>query len=308
MFRLNRNDIKLLSLIASHRLLTLDQVAMAHGGHRDAVSKRLCSLEERAYLTSRSGCSRGPGRPEKLVSLTEGGLQLLKDKRVLAVTVSAGETLAPKDGSLDHLLLTNWVLVHLAAMCRRVPIIDSAFLSYATAAEKPGDQSAWLIREQVQLPESPKLTRFAPDIVFRLTHSELSKSLLFFVEVDRGSEALSNRNRAPGDLRHKIRCYQEYFTSDGYKRYEALWNTSFNGFRLLFLAHSQNRLAAICRIVREMPPSDFIWATDFARLRSTGLHGKIWSRGGSEQNTSNSILGSQFSAAERLTAQTRSDA
>jgi hypothetical protein len=136
---------------------------------------------------------------------------------------------------------------------------------------------------------------FIPDGVFSITNKEAEKkSLLFFLEVDMGTETIASPSRGPKDLRQKIIRYQDLFTSASYKGYEGVFDSKFNGFRLLFLANSAARLNSLCRLVQEMPPSDFIWLGDQEKMFSQGLSAKIWARGGRIKDPAQSILGPGF--------------
>ena len=117
------------------------------------------------------------------------------------------------------------------------------------------------------------------------------KTLLFYLEADMGTETLASTSRDPKDIRQKILNYQTLFRSRLYKRYEAVFKSKLNGFRLLFLVNSEPRLISLCRLIREMPPSDFIWLTDQGKMFSRGLAAKIWARGGRNEDPPQSILG-----------------
>ncbi|MCY2953519.1 MAG: hypothetical protein NTU53_16300 [Planctomycetota bacterium] len=97
---------------------------------------------------------------------------------------------------------------------------------------------------------------FTPDGVLSITHAAQQKAVLFFLEVDRGSQTLASPGRGCADIRQKILNYQGYFRSPRYKRYQQVWNCHSRGFRLLFLAKTAERLSALCRLVQEMQPSD----------------------------------------------------
>lgn len=73
------------------------------------------------------------------------------------------------------------------------------------------------------------------------------------------------------DIRTKIINYQQYFQSSGYKRYQDLWDCELNGFRHLFLANTSARLTALCRLLQQMRPSDFVWLTDRDRMFAEGV-------------------------------------
>jgi hypothetical protein len=50
-------------------------------------------------------------------------------------------------------------------------------------------------------------------------------------------------------------------------------------------------------LVRENPPSEFVWVSDAESLSAEGVAGSIWSRGGTGTDESESILGTETSRA-----------
>ena len=94
------------------------------------------------------------------------------------------------------------------------------------------------------------------------------------------------------DIRQKIINYQWYFESERYKRYEEVFKCNLLGFRLLFLTNTYSRLVALCKLVREMSPTNFVWLTECSRLFPEGVSAKIWAVGGDLDGTQGSILGS----------------
>jgi len=87
------------------------------------------------------------------------------------------------------------------------------------------------------------------------------------------------------------RNYLAYFRNRGYKNYEAIFETSFNGFRVLFVTPDQNRMVALCRAFPSVQP-DFIWVTTATRIFEEGISSFIWARGGNLKIAPQSILGS----------------
>jgi hypothetical protein len=294
MFRLNRKDLQLMAMIAEHKVLSLEQIALAHGRSKDAVGRRLNQIQQEGNLTSHTrGFGRGRGRPEKLVSVSSEGVRILRDKGMLPPGMSNEEVLFTESDKTDHLLLLNWLLVHLAVLRREVTFLSVNHVSSVLARATLDNDGLPLIHSQVRLPGTDKPVVFEPDAVFSIHHKESGKSLLFSLEVDRGTQDLANPDRSSGDIRQKILCYRQHFEQGGYKKYERLWSATFNGFRLLFLTDSYPRLVNLCKLVRDMPPCDFVWLSEQQELLQKGLHGPIWVRGGDENKPRQSIFGSQ---------------
>ena len=148
--------------------------------------------------------------------------------------------------------------------------------------------------ERFSSDQSSEIYRMIPDGVFVVTDKESGKSLLFFLEVDMGTETRVTSRRKPTDVRQKIINYQALFGTEKYKRYEKIFNVSLNGFRLLFLFHTSARLNAICRLVREMPPNGFVWLADQNQMFLHGLAAEIWVHGGKVGQKLRSILGDKL--------------
>jgi hypothetical protein len=92
-------------------------------------------------------------------------------------------------------------------------------------------------------------------------------------------------------IRQKILNYGACFDTRAYQKYESLWNCKLKGFRLLFITDNVARLSALCTLVQEMPPSDYIWLTTADRLFADGISAEIWVRGGRLDAPLQSILG-----------------
>jgi hypothetical protein len=124
---------------------------------------------------------------------------------------------------------------------------------------------------------------------------EFAMSLLFFAEVDVGTEERTSSLAHDNSILAKVRRYQANFERNGYRRYEAIWKVAFLGFRLLMVANTSRRLVEVCMLIadEQVGPSDFMWSTDCPSLLDEGIHEKIWVRGGRDDRERQSILGSQ---------------
>ena len=294
-FKLNKNDRKLIFSLAECRVLTLSQVAAIQRKSKQVTRRRLRVLEQAGLILSRTqGFGRFRGRPEKLFSLTEKGTHLLDLKGPHlknVIQVLNEENLR----CLDHQLLVNWFQIHLQYIEHMFTPLSIQFLSPTSPFLKRDHNNRPLIFER--LPAANKTggpNGFTPDGVFSISHNERHKTLLFFLEVDRGTESIASPKRNSGDIRQKIINYQRYFRSGRYKRYEKILDCSFKGFRLLFLTNTTSRLATLCRLVQEMPPSDFVWLTEQERMFSQGLSDAIWFREGRQDASPESILGPEM--------------
>ncbi len=292
---ISNTDIEALETIAEHQVLTLGQLSALLSRNSKALSRRVVQLESAGLIRKTSrGFGRGRGRPESIFSLTDAGLGKLIAEGAVGRGTSQAKVTELDTLFIDHQLLVNWFRVHLVQLERLVPRLSIMFLSPTSSFLGKDNEGKVLVYDRVTVEgDAAGHVDFIPDGVFMVkdTAGESEKALLFFLEVDLDTEPLVSTNNSSRDIRQKILCYQSYFRSQGYKRYEPVWNCHLTGFRLLFLTNTSARRTAMCRLVQEMQPSDFIWVTDQESMFAKGLGARIWARGGKEHKPPESILG-----------------
>ena len=295
--RLKKSDLELLTTLADCGVMTTAQVTMQHYGSKKVLRRRLSQLMEAGLIAEQEkGFGRAVGHPEKIFSVSEDGARLLVKHGVLPAGVSAEQVTGRSLHSLDHRILLIWFAIHLWQIEKVLPRLSTDF----HASESPFAPRSKSGASYLQISVSPagqeeKPIFLIPDAIFRIRDSEQGKSVLFFLEVDMGTETLASPKRGAKDIRQKVLNYQAIFRSGKYRILNGLWAGSFQGFRLLFLANSPERMAFLCRLVQEMPPSDFIWVTDQERMFSRGLADTIWARGGNTSKPTESILSREMS-------------
>ena len=289
----NKNDLALLASIAEHEVLTVGQLSALSQRSRQVVRRRLRILESEGIIAAKEGnYGRSRGRPESLIFLTEDSAMLLKDKEILSNNVACTTNKTVDSIFVAHELLINWFRIHLIQMERLIPQLSVNYLSpgFQSLAPTKGDRPPLLERVRTENSQE-EIIEFIPDGVFSITNEEISKTLLFFLEVDMGTEIIASMDRDRKDIRQKILNFQALFHNSHYKRYEHIFNSKLNGFRLLFLTNTASRLTALSRLVKEMPPSDFIWLTDQESMFTHGVSAEIWAKGGRYDDPPRSILG-----------------
>lgn len=300
--RLNKNDRELLASLAEYRLLTVSQIAALCAVGKPAARKRVGKLTNATLARERTpAVPSGRGRPERWVSLTERGIDWLRTDGSLGRNVPSNDVAADEIRCAEHLLATNWFRIHLVHLERSLPQLSVTFLASESPFLERGPEGHVLVSDRAPAAAANgEPVPFTPDGVFALRDQETDKTLLFFLEVDMGTETLASGRRGAKDIRNKVINYQQYFRSGGYKRYQDIWDRTLNGFRLLFLANTPARLAALCRLVHESPPSDFVWLTDQDRMFAKGASADIWARGGKLDAPPESIIGKTMSHAAPL--------
>jgi len=291
--KVTKDDIKLLSSIAEYKFLTVKQLVALSQRSQQVIRRRLRLFKSEYLIVMKErGFGKGPGRLENIIIVSEKGMELLRDKEILSshAIYFTDKTKAPM--FIDHDLLVNWFFIHLLQIGRDNPRFITQHLTISSHNLKEGNVEKPFLQERFSTDQDQEKTNIMiPDGVFKIHDKESEKSLLFFIEVDMGTETLAKTDRTPGDIRQKIINYQALFQSNHYKRYEKIFNEEFNGFRLLFLANLPATMKAICGLIQEMPPSNFIWVTDQERMFSHGISAEIWARGGRYEKQEESILG-----------------
>lgn len=289
---INKGDITILSSIAEYKFLTIKQIAILcqrsipviRRRLRDLSHKYLISIQERVF-------GQGSGRKEYVIRISDSGLKILKDKNILSTHASYITNKTSSFTFVEHDLLVNWFFIHLLQIERINPRFKIFLLTTSSHKLTQGNSNYPLIMEQFNDDNKPGETyTMIPDGVFTITDRESKKTLLFFLEVDMGTETLTSPTQSPGDIQQKVNNYQTLFKHETYKRYNNVTNSKNNGFRLLFLTNTSNRMKSICQLVQSMPPSGFIWVTNQQRVFSNGVAAGIWARGGYYNKKSESIF------------------
>lgn len=292
--RISDSEIRFLAAVAEHRVVTGRQLAALFQKSKLTIRKQVSALQDAGLVEAAPiGFGQARGRPERVVSLANGGASMLRAADILPQGVADDRTRSIEPRLFAHQLLVNWFRIKLAEMPRSIPSVTIDSISPTSPFVPAWADGRPIVADRVQ-PDlnSANTIDFMPDGVCCIKDDKRRKALLFFLEVDMGSEAIASRSRPESSVRHKITTYQAYFHNGGYKRFGQRWECEFNGFRLLVVTASARRLDALCRLTRETPPADFVWLTDQDRLIGEGLSHRIWARGGRQEAALESIVGS----------------
>jgi hypothetical protein len=295
--KITNGDIKLLSSIAEYKFLTVKQLAAITQRSMQVIRRRIRTLRDECLISLKERDFGGrSGRLEYISFLTEKGLKLIRDKEILSAHAKYITDKTAESIFIDHDLLVNWFFIHLLQIERENQCLFTKNLTISSHNLNQGNAENPLIMERFSNDNTSENHSMIPDGVFIITDKETEKTLLFFLEVDMGTETLVNTKLTPNDVRQKIINYQALFSTGQYKRYEKIFKAKLNGFRLLFLSNTHTRLRALCKLVREMPPTDFVWLAVQEQMFSNGLSAEIWVRGGKDNETLQSILGQKLAS------------
>lgn len=293
--RLDRRDVDLLVTLAEHRVLTTQLLARISDRNARALRRRLRALFE-AALAEATGYARrtGPGRLERILSVTPTGVARLKTCGLLDSRISDDRAAAPPATLIPHLLMINEFRAALVEMQRIVPEVTVRFLASTSPLLPAWTDDQPFVHESFQGPGQRRYA-FAPDGVFAVTHATGGKTLLSYLEVDRGTESLGGPGGHRGSVWQKLATYQAAYQADHYKRYEQIFECPLRRFRLCFVAHTAARLAALSTLAREME-MDFALLSDRASIAEEGVWAKIWIEGGRLDRPRLSLIGDKLAA------------
>ncbi|WP_309400005.1 replication-relaxation family protein [Cerasicoccus maritimus] len=232
-----------LQSLAEYRCLTVRQ-SVAAGLASEQMTRRYARTLTAIGLI-RSGAWQTPdgkGRPENMLAVTLKGLGELG---------LSGKELESR--CYSHQYHLNWVRIWLMQLSERYPGLAVQF-------RRGSLDTLW------------------PDGIVILTHE--GKSLLFFLEIDMGTESLAV-------LEEKLVAYRDSFLAGSYKQF----GESCRGFRVLLVCQEWKRLRGVARVCQKMAPLPFVWLTEYKSLAQAGAGAAVWSRGG-ELKPQFSILGS----------------
>jgi hypothetical protein len=298
-FPMIKGKIHFLRTLAEYGMLTIKQIAALEQIGVRAANKRIKKLsDENLIEVSPRVLSQSKGRPEIVAALSLKGAQCLRDEGEIKSDIPLEILTGKSINHIDHQLLINWFRIHLIQTERLIKNLDTGFFSATTPFLQRRKDGSPIIADAITI--DGKQFGFIPDGAFSVHCKEQGKRLLFFLEVDMSTESLTSR-KARNNIASKIKNYRQYFSANGYKRYEKAWECRLNGFRLLILANTAQRLESLSRLVREMQPSDFVWLTDQDRMFGMGLGAKIWFRGGQTNTAPQSILGPTLATKTPLT-------
>ena len=302
-FQFQQKDVETLAALAHFRLATADQMAYVRGAAtRQTMRRSLKRLEDRHLIGSKTrNVGRGRGRPEKLFFLEDIGLGVLKSRGVVPSKAELSQVSGERIHCQDHQLLINWLEIHLHNLSVSLSRLQVDTMSAGLPHSFRPSQTDGATKPSVRASFAGlRKAHTVPDLVCRIGDSEQAKDLLFFIEVDMGSEPAASPKRAPNDFRQKIECYREYFRSGAYKQFGSVWDCEFHGFRLLVLSNTHSGASRLGRLIQEMRPSEFVWLTHETLLTDDGAGADIWSRGGRTDRPAESILGPMLSHASPL--------
>ena len=277
-YQLVERDVHTVLSVYKYRYLSTSQIQRLHFHSRQMAYRRLRILTTTGYLKNFSA----PNIPEQIFYLDTRGADLVAeylhfDTRDLNWTPP---TRTPKDYYfLRHFLRLNDFRIILSQGCERSPAIELVGFIPEYYGEKidSGGVKKYIRDFVCDVQDISHNISHTPDGVFALQKNE--KPALFFLEIDRGTEILTNEEK--GFLK-AIRFYLNYFLDDKYQRYQDDFHCEpFKAFRTLIVTTSEERLAHMRQAVSGLnfvrpQAKRFIWLGTFDQVTAESVFEPMW--------------------------------
>jgi Replication-relaxation len=267
--KLTPRDIDILVLLYKCRYLAASQIQRFCFPSQRTMHRRTQTLAKLGLIKSFTT----PSIEERVFYLDKKGAgivagELSKDREDLDWHIPSH---IPKDYYfLRHFLAINDFRILLITACKdsHMSLID--FIpEYKGEKTKEGYVNRY-IRDRIQA------YSHTPDAVFALEKD--GKPALFFLEIDRGGEVVSDPQKG---LLKAIVFYLNYWTSEKWKRYEKDFQREFTTFRTLIVTTSKERIKHIREATTNFPFKDpdakrFLWITLSSQVTTDWVFEPIW--------------------------------
>jgi hypothetical protein len=275
--KLTNRDISLLLDVYKYRYLSVEQVQRLHFPSKRTTYKRLQILTNQNYLKAFTV----PSIPGRVYYLDKPGAEVVAGELCVAVEELAWHRSqkSPKDYYfLRHFLAINDFRILITKACEQNPVILKGFIpEYIGDKTNTGDVKKYIRDRVCDVTNSAFAYSHTPDAVFLL--EKAATPALFFLEIDRGTEVVSDQER--GVLKC-IKFYLNYWQEEKYRRFEKDFVCGFlSTFRVLIITTSGERIKNIRAAVTALSFPDesvkrFFWITTQARIARDGVFGNIW--------------------------------
>ncbi len=274
--KLTERDGDVLADIYAHRFLTIPQIQRLHFQSMQTAFRRMRLLKVAGYVDSFSVVNV----PDSIFRLSAKGLRLVAE--VLGVERDDLKWNDPLTKPRDHYFMRHFLAINdfritLSLACKGQSVKLLGFIpDYLGERTDKGGIVKYVKDKICSVDAHRSDISHTPDGVFALEKD--GKAALFFLEIDRGTETVSDADR--GVLK-AVRFYVSYLAEGKYLRYAKDFRVEgFKGFRTLFVTSSKSRIVNIREAAAGLmvPPKalQFQWITIGDEIDSKGIFACRW--------------------------------
>ncbi len=272
---LTERDIKLIIDVYKYRYLSTSQIQTLYFPSRQTANRRMRLLIQAGYINGYNA----PAIEDRIVYLTSKGANLVASTLEVPYESLGFKRIA--DTAKDYYFLRHFLGINdfrislNLALNAQTELGLSGFIPeyYGEKTSKGG--TIKYIRDLVCDIKAPEtLINYTPDGVFALEKN--NRTALFFLEIDRGTEVLSNPEKG---FSKAINFYYNYFISKKFQRYHEDFKCEpFRGFRVLFVTTTEIRLENMREALSKAGHQEhrFIWLTTTNKTKPETMFQPIW--------------------------------
>ena len=275
-FKFTQRDSELLLTLYKHRFLTISQVQQQLFPSMQTAYRRMRLLKKAGLVSSFTVANIN----ESIFAVARPGMQHVA--AALGVDPSELKWTDIKTKPRDYYFMRHFIAINdfriiLTQACEKSSIQLLGFIpDYYGEGTSRGGVTKYIRDIICDISADREEVSHTPDGVFTLQRE--GKAALFFLEIDRGTEVVSNPLK--GVLK-SLRFYMNYLLEGKYQRYAKDFGVDpFKGFRSLYVTTSDARL----RNIREATESleilqkakRFHWITTADKLSKENIFGPIW--------------------------------
>lgn len=274
--KMTQRDYDLLVDIYKHRFLSISQIERLHFPSLQTAYRRMRILKTAGLVTAFGVANI----EESIFTLSGKGLQ-----GVAAALGVEREELKWQDTStkprdyyfMRHFLAINDFRITLRKSCLKAGVSLLGFIpDYYGERPERGAVEKYIKDVIFDKGARKEAVSHTPDGVFALERA--GKSALFFLEIDRGTEVVSDKTS--GVLK-TMGFYAQNLLDGKYKRYaKDFGNRDFNGFRVLFVTTTDVRVSNIRNACDKLDvdprTKQFLWMTTIEKVSPESIFGEIW--------------------------------
>ncbi|MEZ5360588.1 MAG: replication-relaxation family protein [Candidatus Zixiibacteriota bacterium] len=275
-FKMTDRDYLILQTLYEYRYLSISQIELLFFPSLQTAYRRMKILRDQKLIDT----IPVPEIHESIFFVTKKGFD-----NVVDLIKTEGESIdwrnintKPKNSLfMNHFLAINDFRINLSKACNDSDINLVKFIpEYYGGKSNKGSPTKYIRDTVSDFQAQHKRTSHTPDGVFALERD--GKFALFFLEIDMGTEVVSNIKR--GVLK-AIWFYVNYLIQGGYQHYcEDFSIESFKGFRSLFVTTSESRIENIRQasdaIQISQKAKQFQWITTFESVENNGVFDPVW--------------------------------
>jgi hypothetical protein len=276
--KITQRDIRVVHSIYKYKYLSASQVQRLHFPSETTRNRRLRRLIDEGLVEPFEILNI----PERIFRISRDGARLVASRLGVDVDdlVWTPSMKMPKDYYfMRHFIKLNDVRITLELATEEAPVSLRGFIpEYYGKKESSGSVSKYVRDVTFDIVNPHEHIPHTPDAVFSLEKN--GRPALFFLEADRGTETLSNKEK--GVLK-MVRFYLGYLAEGGYKGYSEDFKTEepFSSFRTLIVTTSRERIENMRSAASTLPHKAHrglraLWCTTFDALSPETILDPIW--------------------------------